>query len=245
MSAVKSGRIPNAYLFVGDDSASLIDEALQFAGGLNCFSPSDKGCGACSSCEKISKKIHPDILVVRPSPNSIGIDQIRETSKFVRFGPVLSKWKIIIIEKAEAMSEEASNAFLKTLEEPLNNVLFILTTIREAMVLKTISSRCQKLIFSSVARATDPEADQLARNLMDVKNMNIERMFALSEEISSLDAPEETLNQALNSYRTQIEVSSKDAYLSMKHILRGISAISRRANKRLAMDAMLLSMKGE
>ncbi len=221
--AAASGRIPNAYLFVGADTEKLLAEAASFAKSLNC-----------ASC---------DLLILNSGGKSIKIDEIRQVSQFVRFGPAASKWKVIILSGADLMTEEASNSFLKTLEEPLDNVLFILTTVRESKILKTIASRCQKLMFDNEKPEADESVNDLAEKFMKIEEMSVPQLLAASEELSVDPDLEGKLNSALYAYRRRIGPAPEKRMLAAREMFNALRAIERKGNKRLALDAMFLSLK--
>ena len=251
LGAVASGRIPNAYLFVGADSKALLDEAVFFARVLNCASkaktPCDlEGSDQCESCGKVKKSCHPDLLLISGTgkSNSIKIEQIRQDVRdFVKFGPSTSKWKVIVIDGADRMEEEASNSFLKTLEEPLNQVLFILTTVRESNMLRTIASRCQKLMFYHENAAADENIEGLTEKILRIQEMSIPQLLALSEELSYDKDLESKLNSVLYDYRRKIDLKSRGKFLATREIFSALRSIERKANKRLALDTMFLSLK--
>jgi len=252
LSVALSGRIPNAYLFVGADTKALLDEAVFFARILNCTS---KGklfpCnldseGSCDSCKKIKRNIHPDLLLISGTgkSNSIKIDQIRQNVRdFVKFGPSNSKWKVIVIDGADRLEEEASNSFLKMLEEPLDNILFILTTVRESKILKTIASRCQKFMFHDERKNSDQNIEGLTENILNINEMSIPQMLAASDELSFDPDLEEKLNSVLYNYRDKVDLMSPRKILATRYIFNALRGIERKANKRLALDAMFLSLK--
>ena len=119
-------RVPSAYLFVGADRDVKLQLAVEFARLINCKSQGKGICGSCENCSKIDRGIHPDVLIIIPEGSSIKIDQIRELAKFTRFGPAEGRIKTVIVDLADYMTNEAYTSFLKTLEEPRSDVLFIL-----------------------------------------------------------------------------------------------------------------------
>ncbi len=223
LGAAASGRVPNAYLFVGADPEALLQEAASFAKALNC-----------ASC---------DLLILSGGGKSIKIDEIRQVSDFVRFGPAVSKWKVIIINGADRMTEEASNSFLKTLEEPLDRVLFILTSARESKILRTIASRCQKLMFNNEKPASDESVEDLTEKILNMEEMSIPQMMAASEELSVDPDLEEKLNSVLYNYRDKVGPAGGKKILATREIFNALRAIERKGNKRLALDSMFLSLK--
>ena len=153
--ALQSGRIPNSYLFYGQDSVGKKLTAYQLGKALNCNTrgPLDS-CDTCSSCLKIEKGIHPDVFTLEPqkySPTAreavIKIDAIRELQKKLMYLPYEGKIKIVIINDAENMNLQAANSFLKTLEEPPSKTLIILIASNPYQLLPTIVSRCQGIRF--------------------------------------------------------------------------------------------------
>jgi DNA polymerase-3 subunit delta' len=249
LGAAASGRIPNAYLFVGADTKALLDEAVFFAKVLNCTSKAKIPCSPdggelCESCSKISRNCHPDLLILQPGGKSIKIDEIRQVTGFVKFGSSLSKWKVIVINGADLMTEEASNSFLKTLEEPVDNVLFILTTVRESKILRTIVSRCQKLAFYNEEAASDENVQDLTDKILNIEDMSIPQILAVSEELSYDQGLDEKLNSVLYEYRRKVDMNSAKKFMAVRDIFNALRGIQRKANKRLALDTMFLSLKG-
>jgi DNA polymerase-3 subunit delta' len=102
-------------------------------------------CGQCKSCNLHQKQTHPDLIDLELTSASIGIDQIRKVSRFFEKTAQLAVNQVVIIEDAEAMTESAANALLKTLEEPTNNSFIILLANDEQRLLPTIISRCRHI----------------------------------------------------------------------------------------------------
>ena len=108
-------------------------------------------CDTCVSCRKIDRGAHPDVKIIFPPRETIGIDQIRALNWETQWRPFEGKYKVYILEKAEKLTAEAANSFLKTLEEPPANVLFILLSENKDTLLPTILSRCWGLPFSNLS----------------------------------------------------------------------------------------------
>lgn len=141
---VEAERLAHAYLFIGPKRIGKGETALAVAKLVNCENPVESGfCGTCPSCVKITGGIHPDIHMVAPGGDSIKIEDIRELLGQSQLRPFEAKVKVFIIQDVERLTLEASNALLKTLEEPSKNTLIILTTSLIDRVLPTIKSRCQ------------------------------------------------------------------------------------------------------
>ena len=150
--SLADGRLAHAYLFVGPQHVGKMTLAITLAQALNCPSE-DKPCGECPSCRRIALGKHSDVQVIggaetetrRGSSVRIGIDQIREMQHNVSLKPYEGDQRLIIINGAEHMSEEAANSLLKTLEEPPPSTTIILLAADEGSLLPTIVSRCQRL----------------------------------------------------------------------------------------------------
>lgn len=146
-------RLPHAYLFVGPDAIGKSQTALGVAKLINCEEkkdlPSGEFCDSCPSCQKINTNNHPDVRLIDSSfGESIKIEQIRGLLDQIRLRPFMSEKKIFIIPNVDRVTLEAGNALLKTLEEPTDNSLLILTTSVPEKVLDTIKSRCYAMLFS-------------------------------------------------------------------------------------------------
>jgi DNA polymerase-3 subunit delta' len=133
--------------------------AVAFAQAINCTGTSDvdaRPCVKCSSCVRIARGEHPDVLLVEPDKSSarpvIKIQVVRELIRQVRFKPYEAARRVIIIDDVESMQTAAANALLKTLEEPSGETIFVLVTAQLAALLPTIRSRCQILRFAPLGR---------------------------------------------------------------------------------------------
>jgi len=150
-TAGQKGRLAHAYLFLGPEGVGKACTARALAAALNCLSPLKDGdaCGACASCRRLAAGVHPDFLVIGPAPDSqqIKIGQIREFRRLTAYPPFGDGWRVALIKPGEAMNDEAANALLKTLEEPPERHLLVLTARVEADLLPTVVSRCHKLAF--------------------------------------------------------------------------------------------------
>ena len=153
VKSLKNGRLANAYLFVGPEGTGKEETAKKIAKILNCQDREFDSCTQCSSCRKIDNFNHPDIhWIKREASNSIKIEDIRELEKDIYLRPYEARKKVYIIQDAERMTEESSNALLKTLEEPPLNSVLILITAHSNRILPTIASRCQKIYFSPFSK---------------------------------------------------------------------------------------------
>ena len=143
---VKSGTTAHAYLFAGTRGTGKTSAARILARAVNCEAPVDgEPCGCCRSC-KISAGECADIIELDAASNT-GVDDMRDIIEKARFMPLELKHKVYIIDEAHALSANAFNALLKTLEEPPPHVTFILATTEPHKIPATIISRCQRMDF--------------------------------------------------------------------------------------------------
>ena len=142
--SLANGRTAHAYLLLGLPQIGKTTLALNFAQALDCLDE-EKPCGQCRSCLKIAHGNHPDVRVIEALNGTIKIDQIRAMQREVALSPHEGRWKVYIIRQMERATTEAANCLLKTLEEPPDQVILILTASDMDQLLPTIISRCQVL----------------------------------------------------------------------------------------------------
>jgi DNA polymerase-3 subunit gamma/tau len=152
-NALSSGKMAHAYLFAGPRGTGKTTMARLFAKALDCEEGVGHQCNKCSNCLAISEGSHPDVIEIDAASNN-GVDQVRDLIEKVKYAPIKGKYKVYIIDEVHMMSTGAFNALLKTLEEPPENVIFILCTTEPYKVLPTILSRCQRFDFGKL---TDEE----------------------------------------------------------------------------------------
>ncbi len=149
-----SGKIPHAYLFSGVRGVGKTTTARIIAKAINCLNPKDyEPCNICSNCIEITNGYSLDVIEIDGASNR-GIDNIRQIRDNVSYMPLSGKYKIYIIDEVHMLTNEASNALLKTLEEPPEHVIFILATTESHRVLPTIKSRCQHFVFKKIPSKT-------------------------------------------------------------------------------------------
>jgi len=144
--ALLSKKIAPAYLFNGPRGTGKTSSARILAKSLNCLSfdqPTVNPCGTCELCRQITDGNALDIIEIDAASNT-GVENIREIIERARFSPSQARWKVYVIDECHMLSTAASNALLKTIEEPPATVVFILATTNPERVLTTIHSRCQK-----------------------------------------------------------------------------------------------------
>jgi DNA polymerase III delta' subunit len=178
---ITRGRVPHAYLFSGPSGAELVPTALALASALSCQTARGVGCTTCDACRKIDTGIHPDVitLVREGAAQIVPIEAVR-TQVLARIGlpPHEAEVRVFIVEEATAMAGPASNALLKTLEEPPPRTLFVLCTTAPEQLLPTIRSRCQRVRFAGGAAVT-----------ADADPVRAARLAALAEELAAGPAP--------------------------------------------------------
>lgn len=198
-----SKKIPHSYIFTGIEGIGKKLTSLYFAKILNCESEKNIPCNQCSNCKKIDKNIHPDILILSTEKKQITLEMVREIISFSSSNPFEGKYKIAIIDDAHKLNQFASNALLKTIEEPTTRTIFILITDSINKLLPTILSRCIKISFTPI------DNDTLSSILIDkgYDREKIQEILPLSfgsvkQAISLLD---ETIFNAISKINEFIE----------------------------------------
>ncbi len=151
--AILTKKIASAYLFNGPRGTGKTSSARIFAKSLNCQAfeqPTINPCGKCDVCRQITDGNALDIIEIDAASNT-GVENIREIIERARFAPTQARWKVYVIDECHMLSTAASNALLKTIEEPPSRVVFILATTNPERVLNTIQSRCQKFDFRRIS----------------------------------------------------------------------------------------------
>ena len=149
-NALATGKLAHAYLFAGPRGTGKTTMAKLFAKALNCDEGIGHQCNECKNCRAIIEGTHPDVLELDAASNN-GVDEIRELIDKVKYGTILGRYKVYIIDEVHMLSTGAFNALLKTLEEPPEHVIFILATTEPHKILPTILSRCQRYDFTKLS----------------------------------------------------------------------------------------------
>lgn len=145
--ALSRGQLAHAYLFCGPRGTGKTTTAKILARAVNCHRyPIPEPCGECPPCRNIAAGVSLDVIEMDAASNR-GIDEIRELRERTRYASGESRYKVYIIDEAHMLTNEACNAFLKTLEEPPPGVIFILATTDPSRLPPTVVSRCQRFDF--------------------------------------------------------------------------------------------------
>jgi DNA polymerase-3 subunit gamma/tau len=152
-NAIKNNRVAHAYIFSGARGVGKTTAARILAKALNCVNgPTAEPCGECDSCKEIAAGTSLDVIEIDAASNR-GIDQIRELREMVRYAPAASRSKVVLLDEAHMLTSEASNALLKTLEEPPDRVIFVMATTEPENLADTIRSRSQHFHFRALTFA--------------------------------------------------------------------------------------------
>ncbi len=155
-NAIERDRVHHAYLFVGSRGTGKTSMAKILARSLNCVNgPTLEPCGVCDSCVSIAAGNSMDVIEMDAASNR-SVDDIRDLRERVSYAPPEGTWKVYILDEAHMLTREAWNAFLKTLEEPPPNTVFVLATTEAHKVMPTIVDRCQRFDFGR------PSPDEIA-----------------------------------------------------------------------------------
>jgi DNA polymerase-3 subunit delta' len=225
--AVRRGSVPQSLLFAGPDGIGKRAVAVALAQAINCpkRGAGDDACGKCSTCERIARNVHSDVVVVDKGEDaSIKIEVVRErVLEAVGYRPFEGVRRVFVIDGAEDLGEQAQDALLKTLEEPPPSAVLILVTAYPDLLRPTIQSRCRRLRFGPLAE-TDVERVLTerhrveagkARSLAAVSGGSVGR--ALAAEAGSLEDDREAAFAVVVASRGRVGERLKAAAALAKH----------------------------
>lgn len=151
-NAISTGRVAHAYLFCGPRGTGKTSTGRILAKAVNCLDlVQGEPCGKCNMCQAFAEGRLLDMIEIDAASNR-GIDEIRDLRQKVSYAPSIARYKVYIVDEVHMLTEAASNALLKTLEEPPSHTIFILATTEPHKVLPTILSRCQRFDFRRIAQ---------------------------------------------------------------------------------------------
>ncbi len=209
---IETDTVSHAYLFCGTRGTGKTTVARLLAKAVNCSSKGERPCGRCPSCEAIARGSFMDVIEIDAASNN-GVDNIRELRESVKYPPQAGRKKVYIVDEVHMLSSGAFNALLKTLEEPPENVIFILCTTEPQKLPQTILSRCMRLDFKRVPQ------DVLAadmRQIAEERGVNITegaiRLLAANADGSVRDGLS-ILDQVLASGDSEIDRDTVLDYL--------------------------------
>ncbi len=210
--SIARGTLPPSLLFTGPEGVGKRLAAQAVAEALNCLSFQGRdACGSCAACRRIARGSHPDVLAIEPPEvGATKIDVVRPAIAAAAYRPFEGRCRVVIVNEADRLTEDAANALLKSLEEPPAGTVFILVTARPEVLLPTIRSRCSQLRFGRLS------ASDVARFLVERQGMEAEEAHAVAAVADG--SPGRALEAGTRAYR-----DGRTAALSA---LRAVSAAS-------------------
>lgn len=241
-NSAKAGRLAHAYLFSGTDKKGTYELALRLVQLVNCMG-TKKPCLSCRKCVAIEKLQDPDLTIVEPvEKEDITIEQIRKLISYLSLAAYDSLVKTVIIKDAHCMNHHAQSAFLKLLEEPKGDTLFVLLCDHGELLLQTVRSRTQEIRFVS---DPEPAAPELIQELEVMKKSSFTKRFAFAKKIADADESERLLHSWLVQLRKELLlcVDSKRLLYNTELVERIWRALrTTNVNKRLALEQILIEL---
>lgn len=254
---ISSGNIPHAFLFSGPKGTGKTSAARILAKIINCehLDKNNVPCNQCEQCTSITKGNNLDVIELDAASHR-GIDDIRILKDAVKLSPLKAKKKIYIIDEAHMLTAEASNALLKTLEEPPMHIIFILATTNPEKLIDTIRSRTTIVSFTkatiseivrSLRRVTQGESINASEESLEIiaKNADgsfrdaikiLEQLIAEKIELSEKNLEEYFLNK--NFYNTDKFIK----YLAERDIKKLLAEIENAVNKGVSVEVILKNL---
>ncbi len=206
----KPDNIRHAYLITGPEGVGRVTLAKAFVKALNCQNPPTENdfCDACTACRQIEAEAWADLSILRPAENSreLRIDQVRQMQQNLALAPYQSQWRVIIIPDFQNATIAASNALLKSLEEPPARAILILTADAKENLLETIASRCSILRLrplgvqkcAEILQEKHQLTEEAAKRLAHLAGGRVGTAIRYAQDESQLDSYEDALAQLLD-----------------------------------------------
>ncbi len=190
---IKSDAVRHAYLFTGTRGTGKTSCAKIFAKAVNCLSPKNGSpCNECEVCRTLAENTGVDVIEIDAASNN-GVDEIRTIKENVMYRPTVGRYKVYIIDEVHMLSASAFNAFLKTLEEPPEHIIFILATTEVQKIPQTILSRCIRFDFRLVETE---ELVGLLKKIFDKLGVEYDERALLKIAVSGEGSVRDTLSAA-------------------------------------------------
>lgn len=218
LNALAGGNVSHAYLFCGPRGTGKTSTGRILAKAVNCIKPTTGGkgepCNKCAVCKSVTEGRALDIIEIDAASHT-GVDDVRELIERVNYAPAQARYKVYIIDEVHMLSPSASNALLKTLEEPPPKVIFILATTETHKVLPTLVSRCQRFDFHRLSqKATEEKLSRITKAEEIKIAPEALRLVAKSSRGGLRDA-ENLLEQIYTFYGADISLSQVQEMLGM------------------------------
>lgn len=216
LNALKNDELSHAYLFCGPRGTGKTSTGRILAKAVNCLTNKGKGepCNHCAVCNSINENRSMDIIEIDAASNT-GVDDIRKLREKVGYAPSEAEYKVYIIDEVHMLSTSASNALLKTLEEPPQKVIFILATTEIHKVLPTVMSRCQRFDFRRIPYATIEQKLASICEAEGIKASEEALSIISAQSRGSLRDAENILQQISTSYSGGINAENTREILGM------------------------------
>ena len=244
-NAVESGKIAHAYLFCGPRGTGKTSTGRILAKAVNCLNQvGGEPCNDCDICRSITEGRSLDIIEIDAASNR-GIDEVRSLREKVNYASSLARYKVYIIDEVHMLTEPASNALLKTLEEPPPHVIFVLATTEPHKVIATIMSRCQRFDFHRLSQQAMTGKLELICQKEDIHAGAESLKLIARAATGSLRDAENILQQLLTYHGNQIDFDQVQTALGLtgdsrirllakhivnKHISAGLQVINSISN---------------
>lgn len=250
---IANNQLSHAYLFCGDDALGQAKALAQF---LHCENVTNGlPCGNCPACIRMAAGTHSDCHIIEPDKNGHRIESMRHMQSMASLSSIESRWKIFIINEAEALNEPSANSLLKLLEDPPPDTIFILVSANPDMLLPTIISRCQSFSFgiepidAPDEKSVSSVLAEAERFLMDLPNLPMVNLLLMArdrdkDKIAQLTffcAIQKLLHAAARG-DIDLPMGQINALRSAMMIESSIEYLNKRINQRLLTDVVYLRL---